>query len=362
MKYIKVLHIYNIMDTNMNYNIEFIYKLKQEGFNYEIPERTMYLINKISKQVGAPTYSRTPIFKKKLNSNYDNTLGVKDPFNYTNFTEQEKNSDSSFKIISKKKNKNVKQKSRVINDNEWKNIRSFETTKIEKNEEGIEKELNKIRIQLNKLTDKTFLDVKMELFDIINSFINDVNEDDLLKVSNMIFDVGSSNGFYAKQYSLLYKDLMEKYNIMERVLTLQFKDVFTQITDVKNADPEEDYEEFCVVNSQNDKIKSITRFMAYMFNEEIISKSDMYSLLNNIIDLFVLNINMEKTAFICEHLCDIIFEIIQVGGDNLKKCDEKKYGDIMELLEEWSELNIKNYPSYTNKSKFKLMDIIELME
>lgn len=375
MVYCNVIIIIYIMTSllkqNMgNYDLSFIYNLKQEGFDYEIPERTMYLINKISGQVGAPTYSRTPIFKKRLNTNHNNTDGVSDPFKMGNNTDNGKDMEPGFKVASgKRNNKNNKhgqnkgkQNTRVINDNEWGNIRTFETTKIEKNEEGIEKELNKIRIQLNKLTNNTFNDVKMELLDIINSFINNVDETDLLKVSNMIFDVGSSNGFYAKQYSLLYKELMSKYDIMTKVFELQFKDIIGQITNVKNANAEEDYDLFCVVNSQNDKNKSITRFMSFMFNEDMISLEDMYELLSDVIELFTYNVREENSSFICEHLTDIIFEIIQVSGDKLKLQHQEKYEETMSIMEDWTEPDKKKYPSYTNKTKFKLMDIIELME
>ncbi len=34
----------------------------------------------------------------------------------------------------------------------------------------------------------------------------------------------------------------------------------------------------------------------------------------------------------------------------------------MSIMEDWTEPDKKKYPSYTNKTKFKLMDIIELME
>ena len=39
--------------------------IKNEGFNFELPEETINIIKKISELVGDASYIKTPIFKKK---------------------------------------------------------------------------------------------------------------------------------------------------------------------------------------------------------------------------------------------------------------------------------------------------------
>ena len=36
-----------------------------DGFNFSLPEETIVLINELASKVGAPTYIKTPVFKKK---------------------------------------------------------------------------------------------------------------------------------------------------------------------------------------------------------------------------------------------------------------------------------------------------------
>lgn len=342
------------------YDLSYIYGLKNNGFNYEIPERTMYIINKISGQVGAPTYSRTPIFKKKIHN--DNT-GINEPFKNKNISNNIID-DVGFKTINKKKKPHKKNNNRIIQDDEWGNIRNFETTKIEKNEEGVEKELNKIRIQLNKLTKKTFIDVNMVLNDIIDNFMNssDINENDMFKISNMIFDVASSNGFHANQYALLYKGLMNKYEALKNVFKRQYEDVIKQLTNIKNANADEDYDNFCVVNAENQNNKSVAKFMSYMYIEDVITTSDISGLLDEIITIFITNLELKNVSFICEQVSDILFEIIQIINSELIVNNKEYHDTLTEKIDKLSNLNKNEYPSFTNKIKFKLMDIVEIME
>ena len=40
-------------------------KIIFDGFHFSLPEETIALINELASKVGAPTYVKTPVFKKK---------------------------------------------------------------------------------------------------------------------------------------------------------------------------------------------------------------------------------------------------------------------------------------------------------
>ena len=96
------------------------------GFEYNLPEETIKLIEDLSKKVGAPTYIKTPKFHSK--SNY-------------------------------RKNKN---KSLKISDTDWESIRNFKTTEIKK-KEGSEIYFDNIKRSLNKITDESYNVVRDEI-------------------------------------------------------------------------------------------------------------------------------------------------------------------------------------------------------
>ena len=78
----------------------------------ELNVNTIEKINKLAKRVGAPSYQKTPVFKRHYYHN--------------------------------KKT----QKKETISDDDWEAIRNFKTTSLEKNHEGLESKIDKIRSYL----------------------------------------------------------------------------------------------------------------------------------------------------------------------------------------------------------------------
>ena len=64
------------------------------GFDYTLPNYTIEIVNKISSQVGAPTYIKTPVFEKQ-------TRWKKKRFN-DNFNDEEWETFRSFKTTESK--------------------------------------------------------------------------------------------------------------------------------------------------------------------------------------------------------------------------------------------------------------------
>ena len=61
-------------ETQNIYDLDYIKNVKEYGFQFTLPEKTLGLINRISRMVGAPSYIKTPIFhrSKHSNPNYKN--------------------------------------------------------------------------------------------------------------------------------------------------------------------------------------------------------------------------------------------------------------------------------------------------
>ena len=67
------------------------------------------------------------------------------------------------KQIFKKKNKPKKQ----ITDDDWEIMRNFKNTELNRNEEGIELEMDKIRIHLNQITTENYDEMKTHIVNIL---------------------------------------------------------------------------------------------------------------------------------------------------------------------------------------------------
>jgi hypothetical protein len=126
-------------NSNMNlrqYTIVDYEEITNAGFICNLSQETLNIISKLSEQVGAPTYIKTPIFLKKdvkgAGLGMGLGLGVSGgPGGY----------------------KKMKPRTNEITDDDWEAIRAFQTTQKHISE-GIEKHMDNIRGFLNKITDK----------------------------------------------------------------------------------------------------------------------------------------------------------------------------------------------------------------
>jgi hypothetical protein len=194
----------------LKYTIEDFKTITFNGFNLTLPEDTIKIISELSLQVGSPNYVKTPVFQKRENPLKQTTQPV---------------------IDKRKKGKNME-----INDDDWSVIRNFQTTKFDV-KEGINAQIDVFRSYLNKMSDKNYMDMRNKIIDIIDNLIlENITDEDMVRVSSIIFDIASTNRFYSKMYADLYCDLSTKYDTMKNTFENNFKkffDLFIMINFVK---------------------------------------------------------------------------------------------------------------------------------
>jgi hypothetical protein len=348
------------------YSIEFIQNLSANGFDYELPEKTINLINRIAKQVGAPSYIKTPIFKKREYNAANGTgtgtsNGNTSRYNNHNHKRTSNRTNNSHHGKNRKRTNRHAKNPKPLTDNEWESIRTYETTKLTKNVEGIQKDINKIRVYLNKLTTDTYDLNKEEIMDIMENLVDVADESDMNKLCTCIFDIGSTNGFYSHLYAQLYKELMAKCTVLSKLFQTNY-DLFVKSFDTfEYVNPDEDYDRYCELNVQNEKRRSLSKFMANMVNEEIVSVENIMTHMHNLLTKFQVEMSEENKEYVCEEIGEVLHVTLETCIAKIVNHDEFE-----EMIEEQvdgiTDLNKKNYASLTNKSILKMMDIMDVIE
>ena len=316
------------------YPIDLFHKISEEGFNFKISEKVINIINRISGKVGAPNYIKTPIFQKKhyYNNNNNNKLHKQ-----------------------RKKKKNPK----PLSDEEWEILRTFETTKIVKNEEGINKTINSIYAFLNKITLSNYDEISEDIFEKIEDIISIASHDDLMVLGKHIFDIGSANRFYSNLYASLFNTLVDKFPVMKQVFMDTYKN-FVKIFDNIEVADDSNYDELCRVNKDNDKRRALVTFVVNLMKENMVDKTELYEFLNKFVDIFTVKMTEEGNRPICEEISEILYIIVSLGVNEFMTIDE--FSETWDTIVELSDKNNKSEPSLSNKSIFKLMDLVEEME
>lgn len=342
-----------IDNNNMKYNLNVFREISFNGFNFTIPDDNVELINALAAQVGSQTYIRTPVFQKREHKEGETALSFG-------------SSQSSFKLGGKKRKGN---KNMEISNDDWDTLRTFQATKMEQ-KVGLDLQIDNIRALLNKLSDKTFLDIRDNIMSKMDEIVGseDFSKEVADKISESIYEISSNNKFFSKIYADIYTALATKYVFMKELFSRKYDNFKNDFKDIVFVDPKVNYDLFCDANKQNDKRRANTQFFVNLSLNGFISKASIVMLLRDLLETINSMINQtdkkNEVDEITEHVA-ILYKkdmIEEVFRDN--EIDEEDYevdGDsIVDTITNLAKSKAKDFKSLSNKSIFKYMDLIEM--
>lgn len=291
------------------YDLKFFYDVEKYGNIEEINEKTISLINNLAKRVGAPSYQKTPIFKRRHKYNKKNDL------------------------------------------TDWNEIRNFKITKLEKKMDDTNIILDKIRSNLNKLTKDNYDLIKTEIVDLINNEV-DSNLEMLKEVVKCIFDIGKTNFFWSEIYAKLYKDLSDQFQL-SKVYQMDI-DTYTELfKNIEYIDPDEDYNSFCKCNKTNENRKAFSKFLTFIMIEGLIDASVVKTIVKELLKKFDDYLNDKNKI---HELDEVVANILIFATYDKGFLCELKLND---RIEEISNMNAKKHDGLTQRIVFKCCDFVD---
>ena len=323
------------MTATLKYTLQDFTDIAFNGFNLMLPEDVIQIISGLSKEVGSPDYVKTPVFKKRENPMKTET--------------------AIFAIKKKRGNRGAE-----LNDDEWGAVRTFQTTKLE-DKIGLDATIDVIRSHLNKMTDKNYIDMRNKIIDIINNIIAEkASDDDMSRVSTIIFDIASTNRFFSKIYAELYSDLLSKYIEMNVVFENSLNK-FTELFDlIEYVESTVDYDKFCKINKDNEKRKALGAFFMNLMNNNIITKEKIVDITRNLLSQLHTHISLDNKKNEVDELTENIALLYSKELYNTVKYEPIDGMTINELISKLAHSKVKDYKSLTNKTIFKFMDLVEM--
>jgi len=343
------------MAATLKYNLKQITDISYSGFYFEIPADTLDIINYLCAQVSTTGISSS-VFTKLAPS-----ISISSGENSNEFL----SSSGSNKINNKKKRGN---KAMEVSSEEWESLRTFQTTKIDQ-KTGIDADINEIRLYLNKLTDKTFLDMREKIIDKINLVCSISSEnDDIKKLGFMIYDVCSSNKFYSKIFADLFAELASKYDWLNDIFKENYNNIMSQYNDIEYVDSDFDYNGFCEMNKKNERRRAVTTFYLNLALNSFISYEVIVKLLKDILTsiMYFINLQTDKKNEVDEltEIVAILFnkemiDEVEDDSDNIEDYLISGYS-ILDTVSNLAQKKAKDYNNLSNKAIFKYMDLIEM--
>ena len=291
-----------------------------------LPEDTIKIIDTISEQVGAPSYNRTPTFQNKTAPGGGG-------------------------------GNRRKKKNEEINAEDWEAIRTFQKTEIVK-KEGIEKEIDSIRLLINKLTEKTYDKIVESMITTLNEIHENGNYDEksVNKIGFAIFNMATSNKFNSNVYARLCSKLLSEYDFMNSIIHNNITEFMKLFDNMVFVSPEENYDAFCDMNICNDKRRAMSLFLTNLYKNNVITMDIVFANIVNIQNILMTNKNDISKKKENEELSENLYTLLT----NIPFLILTKHNG-------WSIINdnieiIKKSDSTVNlgissKCKFKHMDI-----
>ena len=343
--------INNTIMNTMKYNLQKFKETIFYGFEFEIPDETVSIINYLTSEIGSTSQINNPVFQKK-----EHVQGE------TVFNNHNNNNKGRGKH---KKNNKFSEST----DEDWEQLRSFQSTRIEQSS-GLDGHIDNLRSIMNKLTDKTFQDMRGKIFDILDTIINssDFNKEIETIISTVIYDISSTNKFFSKIYADLYAELVKKYDCLHTVFTTNFNKFADQYETIQYVDPDINYDGFCENNKINEHRRAKTQFMMNLALNGFISKLSVARILRQLLDTIMSTINRSdkknEVDEMIENMAILFNEDLICAAQDDSDCEEDELEisgrTIVETITLLANSKIKDYKSLSNKAIFKCMDLIDM--
>jgi len=330
----------------MRYTLDNIISILFNGFDYQLPEETLTKISELALQVGSPDYVKTPVFQKR-----ENPMKVEP-------TPRDRD------VTAPKRNR--KGKVQEVSDEDWNAIRAPSTgaSAVPEEKSAFETQIENIRFQLNKLTDKNYTDISNKVFESINKLVEDnISTEDMSKLSAIVFELATNNRFYSKIYADLYSELISKYAAIKDTFEKNFENFTALFANIEYVDSNVNYDKFCENNKNNEKRRSLAAFYINLMNNDVISKVQIMKITRDLMAQIYSFISIENKKNEVDELTETISILYK------KEIYEDDEGDdyeqingytINEIIERIASSKVKDFKSLTNKSLFKFMDLIEM--
>jgi len=341
--------VLNPPTTFVYYTLSDFFKIQSRGLNYTLDDRTINLINSIEKEVESRVGYSKPLTTNSAQKrdNKPTTSGPAQQFG--GFT------------LQKKKGKTAA----TIADEE-----TFKTIKIiHKSEDG---QIDLIRSEFNKISEKGYIDCRAKIISALDS-INTEKIDEFARITDLLFEIASNNRYCSKLYCDMFSELITTYLPMRNafdfnIVVANFLLLFENIEDV---DPSVDYQKFIDMNTNSEKRKSISNFFINLMANNIVSKAQIFQIVFILITKVATNVSSENRVKEIDELTENIVILLQKDLFALAKdtkdakhlikgtINENNPLPVMSVVKLLSQCKPRQFPSLTNKSIFKFMDVMD---
>lgn len=254
------------------------------------------------------------------------------------------------------KHRNRRNRGGATRVDNWEAIRDFKPTE-KKEVIGLDKELNELRSFLNKMSKNNYNVQKNLIIDKIQELFDNENmtNDDINKVVDGVFESCCTSKFLSEIYTDLYVELIGHHDIFGNKLDTFLTRYKDSLNTIKYVSPDDDYNGFCDNNIINESRKANSMFIVNLMIRDMISQTEFLELLKMMQTISLDYINQENREHEVEEITENVFLLVTHSKELLSS--QESWNPIKEHHSHFITLKTKDYPSLSNRCRFKYMDM-----
>tara|TARA_B100000989_G_C19449766_1_gene431198 strand:+ start:41 stop:880 length:840 start_codon:yes stop_codon:yes gene_type:complete len=228
-------------------------------------------------------------------------------------------------------------------------------SKIIVNRDNIDKLIDSLRLNINKLSDKNYNNQIIKIKNNLQELHKEFEDSDIEKCSLIIFEIASTNLFYSKLYAKLYHDLSNEFTLLKVPLISTLKTFIKSYDSIENISSVNNYDLFCKIIKDNEKRLATLNFFIELIKFSAVDINFILDIISHVIvTIKQSHTKQSDIEQLVEHLYLIIINLHQL----LKDYDI--WTDITNFVEVYKKMKPKDNISY--KTIFRFMDIHDIIK
>ena len=328
--------------ATLYYSLDDFYRVSSLSAPYSLPETVLHTISKLEMDLNLPSLATS-----YSSIGYDNARRGGGGGGGGN------------------KRRHVSQATLRRMEDQWETLPALKATVIPIAREGIDKLLGELRNHLNKISTKTYENLKTNIMNTIREIMenygdemSEEQESDIQKIVHFIFETGCANKFYSELYATLYKELIDAYPVFNQVISPFIEKYVESIREVRVVDQNRDYDGFCENNKKNDKRRATSTFIMNMYANGILDASVVLDIFSQFQTIAIGYIEDATKTNEVEEITENIFLMTSMGANLLKEEPVWK-SDVLPNIHRFASFKMKEKPGLSSRTIFKYKDLVE---
>ena len=208
----------------------------------------------------------------------------------------------------------------------------------------------------------TQISVIMENMDLIHHFYDGEVDSTagLVQAMTIILHVACNNKYHSGLYAKLYSHLSTIYPYFLDEKMKIYENLLSSFGDIEIVNPNDDYDNFCIMNKKNDARRAHMLFVINLFKNEIFTIDQLTVIITKLIDMISQQVNDSGRVEYTNELTEIINVFVSNMISEIRTNKELHF--VNEKIVEYSKYKTKDFPGLSSRTIFKYMDMVDMFK